>query len=178
METLPFEWVEEAAPFTHWGIDRFGPFVVKDGRKERKAYELMITCLFSRAVHIELLENMTSDSFINALCNLISIHGSVSTIRCDQGTNFIGAFNDLVKNLEGSLSSSHPHIKFIFNPPHSSHVGGVWERLIRSARTILRRLGQKHGGRLSSSQLRTLFYEVMAVINRRPLGSVSMINFH
>mgnify|MGYP001792639325 CR=1 FL=1 len=141
-----------------------------------KAYGLMITCLASRAVHIELLEDMSSDSFINALRNLIAIRGAVSTIRCDQGTNFIGAFNDLAKNLEGPLKSSHPHIKFTFNPPHSSHMGGVWERLIRSARTILKGMGQKHCARLSTSQLRTLFYEVMAVINSRPLGNVSEVD--
>lgn len=72
-------------------------FFVKDGQKERNAYGLMITCLSSRAVHIELLEDMSSDAFINALCNLISIRGAMSTIRCDQGTNFVGAFNDLAK---------------------------------------------------------------------------------
>ena len=157
MATLPAERLDEAAPFTHCGIDCFGPFIVKDGRKERKAYGLMITCLASRAVHIELLEDMSSDSFINALRNLISLRGAVSTIRCDQGTNFIGAFNDLAKNLEGHLKSSHPNIKFIFNPPHSSHMGGVWERLIRSARTILKGMGRTHCARLSTSQLRNLF---------------------
>ncbi|XP_067940491.1 uncharacterized protein [Watersipora subatra] len=172
MATLPSERLEEAIPFTHCDIDCFGQFVAKDGHKKRKAYGLMITYLSSRAVHIELLEYMTSDSFINALRNLISIRGAVSTIRCDQGTNFIGAFNDLAKNLEGSLSSSHPHVKINFNPPHSSPMGGVWERHIWSARTILRGLGQKHGGRLSRSQLRTPFYEVMAVINSRLLRSV------
>ena len=52
-------------------------------------------------------------------------------------------------------------------------MGGVWERLIRSARTILKGMGQKHCARLSTSQLRTLFYEVMEVINSRPLGNVS-----
>ena len=94
------------------------PFVVKDGRREKKAYGLLITCLVSRAVHVELLEDMSSDSFINALRNLIDIRGAVSTISCDQGTNFIGGFNDLAKNLEGPFKSSHPHIKFPFNPPH------------------------------------------------------------
>ena len=52
-------------------------------------------------------------------------------------------------------------------------MGGVWERLIRSARTILKGIGQKHCARLSTSQLRTLFYEVMALINKRPLGNIS-----
>jgi len=68
---------------------------------------------------------MFSDSFINALRNLISICGAVSRVRCDQDTNFIKAFNDLVKNFESHLKSSHLHIKFLFNLPHCSHMGGV-----------------------------------------------------
>ncbi|XP_067947249.1 uncharacterized protein [Watersipora subatra] len=170
MATLPEERVNESAPFTHCGIDCFGPFIVKDGRKERKMYGLMVTCLSCRAVHIETLEDMTTDCFINALRNVIAIRGHISTIRCDQGTNFVGAFNELFKNPQ---RSENLNTKFIFNPPHASNMGGVWERQIRSARSILKGLGSKYGGRMSSSQLRTLFYEVMATINSRPLGSVT-----
>lgn len=171
MATLPFDRLAETPPFTHCGLDCFGPFVVKDGRKEKKTYGLIITCMASRAVHMELLEDMTSDSFINALRNLIAIRGPVKTIRCDQGTNFVGAFNDLAKNMEGQRSNLN--IDFKFNPPHASNMGGVWERLIRSARNILKGMGEKYGGRLSTPQLRTLFYEVMAVMNSRPLGSIT-----
>ncbi|XP_067934975.1 uncharacterized protein [Watersipora subatra] len=172
MATLPAERLAEVPPFTHCGLDCFGPFITKDGRKERKCHGLIITCMSSRAVHLELLEDMTSDCFINALRNFISIRGAVSSIRCDQGTNFVGAFNDLAKNMEGPLNHKL-HIKFTFNPPHSSNMGGVWERLIRSARSILKGMGEKYGGRLSTSNLRTLFYEVMAVMNSRPLGAVT-----
>ena len=173
MGTPPSERLAETAPFTHCGLDCFGPFRVKDGRKEKKAYGLIVTCMSSRAVHLELLEDMTSDSFINALRNLIAIRGAISTIRCDQGTNFIGAFNELAKNMQGQISHHYPDIKFTFNPPHSSNMGGVWERLIRSARNILKGMGERHGGRLSTPQLRTLLYEVMAVMNSRPLGVVT-----
>ncbi|XP_067943139.1 LOW QUALITY PROTEIN: uncharacterized protein [Watersipora subatra] len=144
MATLPSKRLDETAPFTHCGLDCFGTFRVKDGRKERKTYGLIITCLSSRAVHIELLEDMTSDSFINALRNLIAIRGAVSTIRCDQGTNFVGAFNDLARNMQGQITHHYSDIKFTFNPPHSSNMGGVWERLIRSARNILKGMGEKH----------------------------------
>ena len=173
MANLPSERLTEAAPFTHCGLDCFGPFKTKDGRKEKKTYGLIVTCMSSRAVHIELLEDMSSDSFINALRNLIAIRGAVSTIRCDQGTNFVGAFNDLARNMESQVTQHYPQIKFTFNPPHSSHMGGVWERLIRSARNILKGMGERYSGRLSTPQLRTLFYEVMAVMNSRPLGVVT-----
>ncbi|XP_067947311.1 uncharacterized protein [Watersipora subatra] len=171
MATLSSERLAETAPFTHCGLDFFGPFKVKERRKKRKTYGLIITRLSSRAILIELLEDMTSDSFINALRNLIAIHGAISTIRCDQGTDFVGAFNDLAKNMR--ITHHYPDIKFTFNPPHSSNMGGVWERLIRTARNILKGMGEKHGGRLSTPQLRTLLYEVMSVMNSRPLGVVT-----
>jgi len=121
MSTLPAERLVETA-FTHGGLDYFGPFAVKDGRKERKSYGLMITCLSSRAGHIELREDMTSDYFINSLRNFIAIRGLVSTIRYDQCINFVGAFNDLAKTCQGSLEPKTYSIKFIFNPPHSSNM--------------------------------------------------------
>lgn len=171
MSTLPSERMAESPPFTHCGLDCFGPFTVKNGRKESKAYGLIITCMASRAVHIEQLDDMSSDSFINALRNLIAIRGTVSSIQCDQGTNFVGAFNELAKNT--GKQNNELGIEFKFNPPHASNMGGVWERLIRSARNIMKGIMGRHGGRLSTPQLRTLFYEVMAVINSRPLGIVT-----
>ena len=171
MATLPEERTINSAPFTHCGMDCFGPFLVKDGRKEKKAYGLIVTCLASRAVNLELLEDMSTDSFINALRSTIAFRGHISSIRCDQGTNFVGAFNELAKHLQGSPDFSR--MRFIFNPPHASNMGGVWERLIRSARNIMKGLSSKYSGRLSTCQLRTLLHEVMAIINSRPLGSVA-----
>ena len=64
-------------------------------------------------------------------------------------------------------------VEFQFNPPHASNMGGAWERLIRSTKQILQGMGSKYIGRLCTSQLRTLFYETMAIMNCRPLGYVS-----
>lgn len=67
MAELPKERVEASEPFTYSGMDCFGPFIVKKARKEYKRYGLIFTCLCSRAVHIEMLEDLSTDSFINAL---------------------------------------------------------------------------------------------------------------
>lgn len=77
MEDLPRERMETTPPFTYCGMDCFGPFYVKDGRKEVKRYGLLFTCLCSRAVHIEVLDDMTTDAFINALRALIALRGNV-----------------------------------------------------------------------------------------------------
>ena len=63
MADLPKERIEESPPFTYVGLDCFGPFITKDGRRTAKRYGLLVTCFSTRAEHIEYLENMTSDSF-------------------------------------------------------------------------------------------------------------------
>jgi hypothetical protein len=77
MSDLPEERVEPSPPFTYCALDCFGPFVVKEGRKEVKRYGLIITCLAMRAVHIEVLDDLTTDSFINGLRCLIALRGKV-----------------------------------------------------------------------------------------------------
>ena len=163
MAPLPQKRASQSPPFTYCGVDCFGPFYVKDRRTELKRYGLIVTCLASRAVHIEVLDDMTSSAFINAIRNVISLRGPIREIRCDQGTNFIGAAPELTE--QGVL-------EFKFNPPHASHMGGVWERMIRTARNVLSVLLKKQGGRIDTSGLRTLMYEVAAIINSRPLTMV------
>lgn len=161
MMALPASRATSQPPFTSCGIDCFGPFIVKERRSEIKRYGLMVTCLASRAVHIEVLDDLSSTAFINGLRNVIAIRGPIREIRCDQGTNFIGAISELAQK------------EFKLNPPNASHMGGVWERMIRTARNILKGMASTHGGRLDTSGLHTLFYEVMAIINSRPLSSVT-----
>lgn len=67
MAELPKERVEASAPFTYCGIYCFRPFIEKRNCKEYKRYGLIFTCLYSRAVHLEMLEDLSTDSFINAL---------------------------------------------------------------------------------------------------------------
>lgn len=98
MADLPADRVEVAAPFTHSGCDVFGPFQVRDGRKHCKRYGLLFTCLASRAVHIEVLEDLSTDCFIQSLRCFTALRGNLSTLRCDNGTNFVGAHNELTNS--------------------------------------------------------------------------------
>lgn len=91
MADLPEDRMEVTPPFTYCGLDCFGPFYVKEARKELKKYGLILTCMCSRANHIEMLDDLTTDAFINALRGFIAIRGNVRQLRCDQGTNFVGA---------------------------------------------------------------------------------------
>ena len=176
MSNLPTERTEPTPPFTHVGMDVFGPFTCKDGRKEQKRYGLIFTCLASRAIHLELLEDMTTDSFINSFRCFTAIRGPVKSLLSDQGTNFIGARNEFRTSLMNMLDrKAQQYLKdkqcvFKFNVPSASHMGGVWERLIRTVRDVLRGiLIERNSTRLDTPGLRTLFYECMSIINSRPL---------
>lgn len=152
--------------------------MVKQGRKELKRYGLLFTCMCSRAIHIEMLDDMSTDSFINGLRCFIAIRGAVRQIRSDQGSNFIGGKNEFERNLNTESIMSFLAKKqcdFVMNAPCSSHTGGVWERQIKTVRNILNSVVLLCPGRLDDSSLRTLFYEVMSIVNCRPL-SVSEID--
>ncbi|XP_070183281.1 uncharacterized protein, partial [Littorina saxatilis] len=180
MADLPPERLDPSPPFTYCGIDCFGPFHVKDGRREVKRYGLIVTCFASRAIHIETLDDMSSDSFINALRIVVSMRGNISRIWCDKGTNFVGACNEFKlawKEMDSERLTSkmlESKCEFKFNPPAASHMGGVWERQIRTVRSILNGLLRRSGQRLTTSSLRTFLYEVMAIVNSRPLSVESL----
>ena len=178
MADLPPERVTPAPPFTYTGMDVFGPFYIKEGRKELKRWGLIFTCLSSRAIHLETLNNMTTDSFLNALRRFISRRGKFRELRCDQETNFVGAKNELAsafKELDTTplkeyLSSQDCNwIDFNFNAPHASHMGGIWERQIRTTRSVLSSLLLDHGAQLDDESLRTLMTEAESIVNCRPL---------
>jgi len=183
MADLPRDRLEATAPFTVCGVDYFGPFVIKEGRKELKRYGALFTCFHSRAVHIEASNTLDTDSFIQALRRFISRRGNVRTLRCDNGTNFVGAEKELRRALNemdderiSSFLQLHggDWIGWQRNPPASSHFGGVWERQIRTARSILSSLLRTHGKSLNDENFRTLLVEVEGIINSRPLTTETL----
>lgn len=179
MADLPQVRLEGTAPFENIGVDCFGPFFVYQGRRNVKRYGLMCTCLSSRAVHIEVLDDMTTSSFILALRNIISLRGNVKKIYCDRGTNFIGAsreFKKAFKELDPSEVErflAEKSCEFHFSPANASHMGGVWERQIRTARRVLGGLLKSGKEKLTPTSLRTLFYEAAAIVNGRPYSAMA-----
>ena len=85
MANLPPERTATTAPFTHCGVDMFGPFNVKEKRAERKRFVALFTCFSSRAIHLEITSNMDTDSFILALRRFLAGLGAVASIRSDNG---------------------------------------------------------------------------------------------
>lgn len=185
MADLPQDRMTPSPPFTYVGVDVFGPWSVvtrrtRGGSANSKRWAVLFTCLACRAVHIELIEEMSSSSFINALRRFYAIRGKVKEFRSDCGTNFVGATDDLC--IDAINVKSEPVGKLLydsgtvwkFNPPHSSHMGGVWERLIGVTRRILDAMfAEAKSKHLTHEVLSTFMAEVCAIINHRPIVPVS-----
>ena len=176
MADLPRERVTPGQPpFSHVGIDYFGPFMVKQGRSQVKRYGCIFTCLTIRAVHIEIAHSLDTDSFINALRRFIARRGKPVLVRSDNGTNFVSGERELRTCIQKwNRQRIHEYllqqeVRWIFNSPAASHHGGIWERCIRTTRTILNLNEQV----LNDEGLPTLMCEVEAAINGRPIMKVS-----
>ena len=96
MADLPRERVHKVDfPFTFAGVDYFGPIEVKYMRKTLKRWVCVFTCLFTRAIHLERVYSLDTDSCLSAVLRFIARRGHLSTNWSDNGTNFVGANNEL-----------------------------------------------------------------------------------
>lgn len=164
-------------PFTYVGVDCFGPFIVRRGRTNAKRYGVLFTCLTIRAVHIEVVHSLDTESFINALRRFIARRGQPEEMRSDNGGNFVKGERELREEIEAwNQDQIHEFllqrtVKWIFNPPAASHHGGVWERCIRTVRKVMKALLKEQT--LDDESLNTLMCEVESIINGRPITKVS-----
>ena len=108
MAPLSNKQLEEALLFTYCAVDYFGPWYIKEGRKEIKRYGVIFTCMTLCAVHLETTVSLSTDSFLNAYHRFIGRHGPVQQLRSNQGTNFVGAKNELESAL---LEMNHDAIQ-------------------------------------------------------------------
>ena len=170
MASLPPDRVNPSEPpFNYVGVDCFGALEVHRGRSLVKRYGVLFTCLSIRAVHIEVVHSLDTDSFINALRRFIARRGQPLQMRSDNGGNFVRGERELCEAVdEWNQTKIHSfllsnNIKWIFNPPAASHHSGVWERCIRTTRKVMKALLKEQP--LNDEGLLTLLAEVQSIIN-------------
>ena len=178
MADLPLDRIDPSPPFTYVGVDFFGPWLVKEGRKEVKRYGALFTWLFLRAIHIEVAVSLSTDAFINVLRRFLSVRGPMRLLRSDCGTNFVGTISETERGMaeidqghikDFLLSRGCDYMEFKLNTPKASHMGGAWECQIRTVRKVLDSLLSQCSTGLDDDSLRTLMYEAAAIVNSRPL---------
>lgn len=164
--------------FSYIGIDYFGPIQVTVGRKTAKRWCMLITCLTTRALHLDVAHTLSADSCILGLRRFMSRRGKPCEIYSDNGTNFKGSKRELREiwdhidkhKVAESFIDSDTEWKFI--PPASPHMGGAWERLVRTVKTSLK---AAFPYRIPNDELLlSMLAEVENIINNRPLTYVEL----
>lgn len=185
MADLPGSRVTVSRPFSHAGVDYAGPILVKECRRRNarthKAYIAIFVCFATKAIHIEIVSDLTSEAFLAAFKRFISRRGRPICMYSDNGTTFVGA-NKQLKELRELIcdAQAQPALKELlrdneiswsFIPPHAPHFGGLWEAAVKSAKFHMHRIiGNAH---LTLEETQTALYEIEAILNSRPLTPIS-----
>ena len=166
-------------PFFSTGVDFAGPFTLRAfkhrGNLSTKAYLCVFICLVTRAIHLELVMSLSTDSLISALRRFLSRRGKCETFYSDNGKNFVGC-SRIFKSLNLSNIADDPDlhtflsnqlIQWKFIPPYSPHFGGLWEAAVKSTKRHLNRTF--NGAILTVEETHTALCEIESILNSRPL---------
>ena len=171
---LPKVRVTEYPPFSISGVDFTGAVYVKYGEGERKVYICLFTCAATRAVHLEIVVDLTVDTFLLAFRRFASRKSVPHTMISDNASTFLAAAEELEKlmtseTLKEALEGQN--VSWHFIPKRAPWYGGFWERMIGLTKQALKKtLGRAF---VTLNQLETIIVEIEAMLNDRPLTYVS-----
>ncbi|XP_045498174.1 uncharacterized protein LOC123696164 isoform X2 [Colias croceus] len=180
MGNLPEQRLHAEFPFTNTAVDYAGPVMIlnRKGRGSRtmKSYLCIFVCLAVKAVHIELVTDLSSESYLAALNRFIARRGKPTNIFSDNGTNFVGACNELSKFLKQNSDTiksqtSNMSINFRFSPAYSPHFNGLAEGSVKSFKHHLKRVVGCTN--LTYEEMNTVLVQIEAILNSRPLTPIS-----
>ncbi|XP_029164932.1 uncharacterized protein LOC114945229 [Nylanderia fulva] len=183
MGNLPRDRVTPTRPFLSTGLDYAGPIFIRTskgrGHRSQRGYIAVFVCFWSKAIHLEVVSDYSSEAFIAALRRFVSRRGLCTDVYSDCGTTFVGADRTLRELFKASSSEGHhiaraannQGIRWHFNPPAAPHFGSLWEAAVKSTKFHLRRvIGETT---LTYEELSTLLTQIEACLNSRPLQALS-----
>lgn len=168
--SLPTDRIKDSSVFEVVGVDLAGPLHLRDGVK---AWICLFTCAVYRAVHLELLSSLSSETFLQGLRRFVARRGRPAIIYSDNGSIFVGTSNDL-RSVDWNKIVQYSSLKKMewkFIPPAAPWWGGFWERLIGVMKQILRKVLGK--ALLTYEEMSTVLCDTESVINSRPLTYIS-----
>ncbi|XP_058446352.1 uncharacterized protein LOC131427302 [Malaya genurostris] len=184
MGDLPPVRVNKAFPFENVGVDFAGPVFLKPPSRKAaplKAYVAVYVCLAVKAVHLDLVPDMTTNGFIASLHRFTGRRGKPSIIYCDNGRNFVGAHRELNELRNLFLTQRHKDavanettsngILFRFIAPRSPSLGGIWEAAVKSMKLHLCRI--MGNAMLTETEFTTALIQVESILNSRLITPMS-----
>lgn len=180
MGDLPSVRCAEASTFASVGVDYAGPVFTTTGRGKNfhrwKTYLCIFICMATKAIHVEVVADATTEGFLAALDRFVGRRGRPAHIYSDNGGNFVGAEAEL-RTTTASLRTeetqrdlrqwcSRNDIKWHFIPPKTPNIGGLWEAAVKSVKTLIRKSLRTQN--CSMDELVTLAISAEAVLNSRP----------
>lgn len=184
MADLPAPRVTPSRPFSHAGVDFTGHVELKAnkgrGIKTTKGYVAVFVCLSTKAVHLELVSDLSTPTFLAAFKRFCARRGTPRHMYSDNGTNFVGAnrllrkeYNEIIQCINSDFFNNinQMDIEWHFNAPAWPSAGGLWEAAVKSFKYHLKRvLGEQ---KLTYEEFTTLIQQIEACLNSRPLGPLT-----
>lgn len=171
-------------PFTNTAVDYTGAFDVKTGKgrgfQTSKAYICIFACMATKAIHAELVSDLSAETYIAAFRRLVAIRGMIKNLYSDNGTCFVRADKDLQQLSEIQQAEFNTMIcneltkcgtNWHFSPPGAPHFNGLAEAAVKSVKTHLKKtIGQV---KFTYEEFATVLRQVEACVNSRPLCAMS-----
>ncbi|XP_062550901.1 uncharacterized protein LOC134215806 [Armigeres subalbatus] len=178
MGQLPKVRVTPARAFLNTGVDYCGPVKSPVRRAAPiRTYVSVFVCMVTKAVHLELVSDLSTDAFIAALKRFVARRGKPIALFCDNATNFKGAdkqLRELCSQLNHQQVASfcaESAIQFNFIPANAPTFGGLWEAAVKSMKHHFRRVVGLEA--LPSEAMHTVLCQIESCLNLRPLTAVS-----
>lgn len=183
MGQLPEVRVNACRPFLRSGVDYAGPISIRPtkgrGYHSTKGYICLFVCMATKAIHLEVVSDMTAQTFIAAFKRFVARRGHVADVWSDNGTTFVGGAKELKALFDAEKSSVALEIadwlagngtNWHFIPPHAPNFGGLWEAGVRSTKHHLKRV--VGNSTLTFEEMTTLLSQIEACLNSRPISQL------
>lgn len=179
MGDIPRFRFERHRAFLQVGADYAGPLLIRASNRRKaaidKAYFCVFICMTTRAMHLELVSSLATDSFLAALDRFVGRRGLPQCIHSDNGTNFIGA-SKMLREFHAFVTTNKDRwvehlapmgVEWRFIPPRAPHFGGLWEAGVKSVKSLLTSIVGKQP--LTFEELTTVLVRIEGTLNSRPL---------